>query len=56
METLIIDVAEKQSVLVKQILENLGTTVRAANKSSRSNHKQDLANASVWTNADLKAF
>jgi len=56
METLIINVPDKKSVLVKQILKGLGVTIQQNNKPALSNYKQKLANVSIWTEDDLKVF
>jgi hypothetical protein len=56
METLIIDVPERKSVLVKQILESLGITVKSTIQSNLGSYKQNLANVSVWTDEDLGVF
>ena len=56
METLIINIPDKKSILVKQILEGLGVTIQQTGKSALSNYKQKLANVSTWTDDDLKVF
>ncbi len=56
METLIIDVPEKKSILVKQLLEELGVTIKSSSKSDITTYKQTLANIPVWTDEDLKVF
>jgi hypothetical protein len=56
METLIINIPEKKSTLVKQILKGLGVTIQPVGKISISDYKQKLANVSVWTDDDLKVF
>jgi len=56
METLIINIPEKKSTLVKQILKGLGVTIQQTDKTSISGYKQKLANVSVWTDDDLKVF
>jgi hypothetical protein len=56
METLIINIPDKKSILVKQILEGLGVTIQQTNKTALSNYKQKLANVSTWTDDDLKVF
>jgi hypothetical protein len=56
METLIIDVPERKSVLVKQLLESLGIAIRSADHSNLGSYKRDLANVSVWSDDDLKVF
>jgi hypothetical protein len=56
METLIINIPEKKSTLVKQILKGLGVTIQSTSTTSISGYKQKLANVSVWTGDDLKVF
>jgi len=56
METLIINIPDKKSTLVKQILRGLGVTIQQNNSPASSNYKQKLANVSTWTDNDLKFF
>lgn len=56
METLIINVPDKKSTLVKQILEGLGVTIQHSSKTNIADYKQRLADVSVWTSDDLKAI
>jgi hypothetical protein len=56
METLIINIPEKKSALVKQILKGLGVTIQQASRSNASGYKQKLANVSTWTADDLEVF
>jgi hypothetical protein len=57
METLIINIPEKKSTLVKQILRGLGVTIQPSNKIINiPDYKQKLAEVSTWTNDDLKIF
>jgi len=56
METLIINIPEKKSALVKQILKGLGVTMQPTGKTGVSDYKQKLAKVSVWTDDDLKVF
>jgi hypothetical protein len=56
METLIINIPEKKSTLVKQILKGLGVTIQQANQLNISNYKQKIAKISTWTDEDLKVF
>ena len=51
-----INIPDKKSTLVKQILEGLGVTIQQIDKPAPSNYKQRLANVSVWTDDDLKIF
>jgi hypothetical protein len=53
METLIINIPEKKSTLVKQILKGLGVTIQEAGKTNLSAYKQKIAKVSVWTDDDL---
>lgn len=55
METLIINIPEKKSTLVKQILKGLGVTIHPTSKTGVSGYKQKLANVSVWTDDDIKS-
>jgi len=54
METLIINIPDKKSILVKQILEDLGVTIQQTSKTALSNYKQKLTTVSTWTDDDLK--
>jgi hypothetical protein len=56
METLIINIPEKKSTLVKQILIGLGVTIQQTSKKAPSNYKKKLAKISTWTAEDMKAF
>ena len=56
METLIINIPEKKSTLVKQILKGLGVTIQQTGKTNVSAYKEKLANVSTWTDDDLKVF
>jgi hypothetical protein len=56
METLIINIPEKKSTLVKQILIGLGVTIQQSSKKTSSNYKKKLATVSTWTDDDLKGF
>jgi hypothetical protein len=56
METLIINIPEKKSTLVKQILKGLGVTIQHAGKTSISGYKQKIAKVSTWTDDDLKVL
>jgi hypothetical protein len=56
METLIINIPEKKSTLVKQILKGLGVTIQQPGKINIPGYKQKLAEVSTWTNDDLKIF
>ncbi len=56
METLIINIPEKKSTLVKQILKGLGVTIQKAENANFSAYKQKIAKVSTWTEEDLKIF
>jgi hypothetical protein len=56
METLIINIPDEKSVLVKQRLKGLGVTVQQTSKTTPSAYKQKLAKVSTWTDDDLKVF
>lgn len=51
---LIINVPDKKSTLVKQILEGLGVTIQQTDKKGISDYKKKLATVSIWTDDDLK--
>ena len=55
MEQLIINIPEKKSALVKQILRGLGVTIQATTKTSNLTYKQKLAQVSTWSEDDIKA-
>ena len=54
MKTLLINIPEKQSSLVKQLLTALGLTIQKPDKTNLSNFKQSLANMSVWADEYIK--
>jgi hypothetical protein len=56
MERLIINIPDRKSNLVKQILRGLGVTIQQPDKKGLSNYKQKLASVSTWTDDDLKVF
>ena len=56
METSIINIPEKKSTLVEQILKGLGIVIQSAGRTHISAYKQKLANISVWTDDHLKLF
>jgi hypothetical protein len=56
MERLIINIPDKKTALVKQILKSLGVTIQPSGKKGLSDYKQKLANVSTWTDNDLKVF
>ena len=56
METLIINIPEKKSDLVKQILKDLGVTIHQTGKATLSDYKKKIAKIPVWSEEDLKAI
>jgi len=56
MERLTIVIPETKSLLVKQILKELGVVIQPEKKSSISDFKEKLTNISVWSDDDLKVF
>ncbi|TFF40066.1 hypothetical protein [Mucilaginibacter psychrotolerans] len=57
MERLIIDVPDKKSALVKQILEELGVTIQKKTPESIvSDYQQKLAQVSVWSDEGIQAI
>lgn len=55
METLIINVPDKKSTLVKQILKGLGVTIQEKQPST-SAYKDKLMRVSTWSEEELKSF
>jgi hypothetical protein len=56
MERLIIDIPDKKSALVKQLLKELGVTIKMESDKSMSDYQKNLLKISVWTDDDLKVF
>ncbi len=56
METLIINIPNKKSTLVKQILKGLGVTIQENNQTKESAYKKKLLKVSTWAAEDLKSF
>jgi hypothetical protein len=56
MERLIINIPEKKSTLVKQILKGLGVTIQQESHTNTSVYKQKLSKVSTWSDKDLKVF
>ena len=54
METLIINIPEKNSTVVKQILTALGVTIQQTDKTTLSEYKKKIAKIPVWSDEDLK--
>jgi hypothetical protein len=56
MEKLTINIPDKKSTLVKQILTGLGVTIQPESHAKPSDYKKKLASVSTWTDEDLKVF
>ncbi|AYL96554.1 hypothetical protein [Mucilaginibacter celer] len=56
METLVINIPDNKSVVVKQILKELGVTIQQESHSSVSNYRERLSQVSEWSEEDLKVF
>ena len=56
METLIINIPDKKSTLVKQILKGLGVTIQENSQTKESVYKKKLLKVSTWLEEDLKSF
>jgi hypothetical protein len=56
METLIINIPDKKSALVKQILKGLGVTIQDKNRTKESAYRKKLLKVSTWMDEDLKGF
>jgi len=56
METLIINIPDKKSTLVKQILKGLGVTIQENNQTKESAYRKKLLKVSTWLEEDLKSF
>lgn len=56
MEKLIINVPEQKSVLVKQLLKELGVTIQQESLESNETYIQKLAKVSTWSDDDLKTI
>ena len=56
METLIINIPDKKSTLVKQILKGLGVTIQENNQTKESAYRKKLLKASTWAAEDLKSL
>lgn len=54
MERLVIEIPEKKSTLIKQLLTELGAVIKQENPPVLSDRKKSLANISVWSDDDLK--
>lgn len=56
METLIINIPDKKSTLVKQILKGLGVTILENSQTKESAYRKKLLKVSTWAEEDLKNF
>jgi hypothetical protein len=56
METLIINIPEKKSTLVKKMLRDMGVTIQQTTKLNLKTYKEKIADVSTWTDNDLKVF
>lgn len=56
MERLTIDIPEEKSSLVKQVLKELGVIIEAEKRETISEARKKLANVSVWSDEELKAY
>ncbi len=56
MEKLVINIPERKSTLVKQILKGLGVIIQQETHSNTSAYKQKIAKISTWSDDDLKVF
>lgn len=56
METLIINIPDKKSTLVKQILRGLGVTIQENSQTRESTYRKKLLKVSTWAEEDLKNF
>ncbi len=56
MERLVIDIRDKKSILIKQMLRSFGVIIQQDIKDHVSDYKQKLTKVSTWTEDDLKAF
>lgn len=55
MQTLIINVPEKKSTMVKQMLKEMGVTIQQTTKLNLTAYKQKIAKVSAWTDEDNTA-
>ncbi len=56
METLIINIPDKKSTLVKQILKGLGVTIQESSHTKESTYKKKLLKVSTWSEEDSNSF
>jgi hypothetical protein len=55
METLVINIPDKKSKLVKQILKGLGVTIQEKHFVN-TNYKDKIQQVSIWGDNDMKSF
>jgi isopentenyldiphosphate isomerase len=55
METLIINIPDKKSIIVKQILKELGVTIQEKQRIN-TDYIDKIAKVSTWTEDDLKSI
>lgn len=56
MEKLTINIPDKKSNLVKQILKGLGVIIQTESVKSASHYKDKLSKVSTWSENDLSVF
>jgi hypothetical protein len=56
METLIINIPDKKSTLVKQILKGLGVTIQESGQAKEFAYRRKLLKVSTWSEGDLNSF
>ena len=57
METLTINIPEDKSNLVKQILKELGVTIKGTNSTTETAHyKQKISTVTTWKEEDMEAL
>ncbi|MGF7082349.1 hypothetical protein [Mucilaginibacter sp. UYCu711] len=56
MERLVIDIPEKKSTEVKQMLRDMGVTIQQESHVTTSDYKQKLTTVSTWSADDVKFF
>ncbi len=54
MERLVINIPDKKSTLVKQVLHGLGVSVDGYTATNNADYKQKLEQVSVWSEEDIK--
>lgn len=56
MKKLVIDIPDKRSSIVKQILQGLRVTIHEVALPVKGNYREKLLNVSAWTEDELKVF